>query len=141
MKRSWVGAFTLVELIIVMAIIAILAVALLAGINPITQMKRTRDSARKAELGQVQNAMEQYFADHAYLYPSDDCTLAKGYMKSGSLPDDGFSYSCPTDGTTYCVCAKMEMEEGGNYNSDASVNCDSANLDPGGEYFCLSNLQ
>lgn len=72
--------FTLVELLIVMAIIGILA-SLGAG-SYITAQMRGRDVTRKSDLKQISNALELYYADHG-VYP------AVGLVSTGSDLTDG----------------------------------------------------
>jgi len=55
-------AFTLVELLIVIALIAILSVAVLATINPIEQTNKARDAAMKNDAAEVLSALERYYA-------------------------------------------------------------------------------
>ena len=64
MKR----AFTLVELLIVIALIAILSVAVLATINPIEQSNKAKDSTVQNDAAEVMNAYERYYAN-AQRYP------------------------------------------------------------------------
>lgn len=54
--------FTLVELLIVIALIAILSVAVLATINPIEQSNKARDAKFKNDAAEVLNAYERYYA-------------------------------------------------------------------------------
>lgn len=65
--------FTLIEILIVIAIIAILASVILVGLGP-TQ-REGRDSRRISDLAEVQNALELYY-NHCGWYPgggSGDC--------------------------------------------------------------------
>src|SRR5689334_12449343 len=55
--------FTLIELLIVIALIGILATWLISLINPSQQLKRGRDAQRKADIRQIQTALELYRAD------------------------------------------------------------------------------
>lgn len=55
-------AFTLVELLIVITLIAILSVAVLATINPIEQTNKARDAQFKNDAAEVLSAYERYFA-------------------------------------------------------------------------------
>jgi prepilin-type N-terminal cleavage/methylation domain-containing protein len=66
MKRmiSRKNAFTLVELLIVIALIAILSVAVLATINPIEQANKARDSRVQNDAAEVMNAYERYYASN-----------------------------------------------------------------------------
>ena len=53
--------FTLVELLIVIALIAILSVAVLATINPIEQSNKAKDSTVQNDAAEVMNAYERYY--------------------------------------------------------------------------------
>lgn len=57
--------FTLVELLIVIALIAILSVAVLATINPIEQTNKARDSKFKNDAAEVLSAYERYYASNS----------------------------------------------------------------------------
>ena len=54
--------FTLVELLIVIALIGILAVAIVATINPIEQINRARDARYKNDASELLAAIERYYA-------------------------------------------------------------------------------
>lgn len=54
--------FTLIELIIVIALIALLATTVILVINPVKIFKEARDSQRIADLGQMNSAMSLYAA-------------------------------------------------------------------------------
>ena len=58
--------FTLIEILIVVAIIAVLASAVLIGLGPI--QRQGRDARRISDLRQVQNALELYYGKCGY-YP------------------------------------------------------------------------
>lgn len=60
--------FTLVELLIVIALIAILSVAVLATINPIEQANKAKDSSTQNDAAEVLNAYERYYSN-AQQYP------------------------------------------------------------------------
>lgn len=57
--------FTLVELLIVIALIAILSVAVLATINPIEQSNKARDAKFKNDAAEVLTAYERYYTSQA----------------------------------------------------------------------------
>lgn len=67
-KMRRVKGFTLVELLIVIALIAILSVAVLATINPIEQSNKARDSKVQNDAAEVLNAYERYYTSTAH-YP------------------------------------------------------------------------
>jgi len=81
MKRLNKG-FTLVELLIVIALIAILSVAVLATINPIEQTNKARDAKFKNDAGEVLGAYERYYAaQNSYPWSADN-------DGSGSIDND-----------------------------------------------------
>ena len=61
---------TLIELLIVIAIIGVLGGALLTIVNPIEQVSKSNDARRKADLAQVQRALELYYNDRGTYPPS-----------------------------------------------------------------------
>lgn len=57
------NAFTIIELLVVIGIISILAVALLVSLNPAEAQKRARDSQRLKDMNTIQAMLEQYIND------------------------------------------------------------------------------
>ena len=62
------SGFTLVELLIVIALIGILSVAVLATINPIEQSNKARDAKFKNDAAEVLSAFERFYASQN-VYP------------------------------------------------------------------------
>ncbi len=54
--------FTMIELLIVIAILGILAVAVLSAINPIEQINRGRDTGSRSDAEQLVTAIDRYYA-------------------------------------------------------------------------------
>lgn len=62
LKKKMQAGFTLVELLIVIAIIGLLSTAVLAAINPVQQIQRGRDTSRKADASTLLSAIDRYTA-------------------------------------------------------------------------------
>lgn len=60
--------FTMIELLIVIAVLGILAVAVLAAINPIEQINRGRDTGSRSDAEQLISAIDRFYASQGY-YP------------------------------------------------------------------------
>lgn len=56
------AGFTMIELLIVIAVLGILAVAVLAAINPIEQINRARDTGNRSDSEQLLSAIDRYNA-------------------------------------------------------------------------------
>jgi len=133
--KSAKKAFTLIEILIVIAIIGILTVALLPRIQ--WAQASARNTARKADLNQIATALAAYNGDQ-WVYPPSLDTLAwtNGYLKS--LPKDPGSknacggatewifggYYYKTTAAGYVLAAYMEKQPWNpnvNYVGDCST--------------------
>lgn len=108
--------FTLVEILIVVAIIGILSSVALVGLGPL--QKKGRDTRRLADMRSLQAALEIYFANNSK-YPAatgDDISTLKTAVSPSivkSFPVDplgGRKYHYWTDanGTVYVLGADLE---------------------------------
>lgn len=57
--------FTLVELLIVIGLLSVIALIVIAAINPLEQANRARDTRYKADGSQLLSSLERYFATHS----------------------------------------------------------------------------
>ena len=99
MRKTIRGNFgyTLLEILVVIGIIAVLI-----GIGAVSYssiQKKARDAKRKGDLSAIQNALEQYYSNCGYAYPTPDtasipetitCT-ATGVVFMDSVPEDPLS--------------------------------------------------
>jgi prepilin-type N-terminal cleavage/methylation domain-containing protein len=135
MKKN---AFTLLELLVVIGIIGILVA--LATVSYSATQAAGRDSRRKQDLISIQNAMEQYYSEHSFVYPGScdgSDPLVTVYLKSNwpEDPDGTSTYESTTCSTTeYCICALMEKNTSGN----SAAGC---NWSGGKTHYCVGNLQ
>lgn len=134
MKRK---GFTLIELLVVITIIAILSAI---GLSSFTNtQRRARDSRRRGDMKQIQNAMEQYYILNNQ-YAGAYTALPTTSWSSGSYPLDprtsaGYGQSVSST-TAYTVCADFEMTAAGAINASWTGSRTS-----GSDIFCVSNLQ
>lgn len=75
LRASKSAGFTMIELLVVISVIGVLAVAVLSSINPIEQINKGRDTRTRSDGAQLINAVDRYFAIHE-IYPWNDATYA-----------------------------------------------------------------
>jgi len=139
--------FTLIEILIVVAIIGVLASLVLVGLGPI--QKRGRDARRISDLKQIQQGLELYYSRNG-VYPVADfagmsTALIGGSLGISDIPNDpraGASYLYWSDGTTYLMQTTLEDSSNpaltsGNYKgsipSGSNMDCD-----PAQSHYCVS---
>ncbi len=130
--------FTLIELIIAIAIIAILSVAGLGSYR--AAQKRARDAKRVQDMRVVQNSAEQYYLMSDGEYPIDtnkSSWIINGNRTIEQFPIDSqgnvYNYT-PTAGG-YCACAFVEEVK---VSNSFDTNC---NIGTTGSYYCVRNRQ
>ncbi len=123
--------FTLIELIIALAIVAIVFGAIIGSSSAI--QRQAKDAQRKSDLSKIQTALQQFYADHSYYPAACGTALCGSSIKSvdgtktylNSIPTDptGVAYFyqpqvsistttvCSTNPNTcqyYYLCAKLD---------------------------------
>jgi type II secretion system protein G len=108
--------FTLVELLIVMAIISILATLIVGGFR--SSQMRGRDGARKSDLKQISNALELFYSDYGKYPPASGTQIAACSYN----PATGAGAACTwgtsefSDGkTSYFKIVPKDLSSGQNY--------------------------
>ncbi len=147
--------FTLIEILIVVAIIGILASVVVVGLGP--AQKKGRDSRRVSDLRSVQNALELYYGKNGQ-YPIvgvgswDEfaAVLTGAGIGTSQIPNDptttkDYVYRVDAAGTTYVLAAQLEDAGGSIMNSSFTGGLpDTGTTVPGGAacgaagFYCLT---
>lgn len=70
--KKWLLGFTLMELLIVVAIIGILATVVVVAVNPGRQLAKARDTQRETDLVAIVSTIYQYASEHSGDLPDTD---------------------------------------------------------------------
>lgn len=113
------AAFTMIELLIVIAILGILAVAVLAAINPIEQINRGRDTGSRSDSEQLLSSIDRFYAYKGYYpwvtNPNDDSTLAwRGVAGDTAISSGAVTIPVWDDGATPTPCYILDKIANGN---------------------------
>lgn len=121
--KSISRGFTLIELMVAIAIVGVLASATVVALNPLEQFAKARDAQRKNDLLQIRNALELYYNDNNRYPPVGgiNSDLVAGiawgdqwgsYMtklpKDPSSPGQEYKYERDGAGTYFRLYAKLE---------------------------------
>lgn len=143
MKKTNRKGFTLIEILVVVAIIGILAGVVLVGLRGTGP--QARDSRRVADLRQVQNGLELYYNKNSAYPPDSDWAGLKTALVGAAaglgisnLPQDPtnnatYFYDYGSDGTSYVLKATLEetgskLLAGDIDGTVLTLNCEDANL-------------
>jgi prepilin-type N-terminal cleavage/methylation domain-containing protein len=96
--------FTMIELLIVITILGILAVAVLSAINPIEQINRGRDTGRQSDAEQLLSAIDRYNAFQGYYPWQEDADVTDTSVGQ----DDGLGNLLPIAVTEYEPCVDID---------------------------------
>ncbi len=102
MKKSSAG-FTLIELIIVIAVLGVLASAVLIGIDPVDKIAQANDAKIQSDVRQIQAAMEIYSVNNNGSYTDQAGLVSVGELKSIIKDKSGSAYSYATVGNSATV--------------------------------------
>ena len=119
--------FTLIELMIVIAIIGILVGVVLVAVDPVSLLNRANDSKKREELLQMKTALQLHFND-TNGYPvaaSINVLVTDGYTRS--LPDsfaDGDAIYDDTPAGEYRVGVKLANSSTPGNDDGTFIKCD-----------------
>ena len=97
--------FTIIELLVVMAVLAVLAAGVVVAINPGRRIAQANDTKIRNDVGQVATALQAYFTTNQ-LYPAALSDLVTSQdLKQVPTPPAGGSYEYSrTAGCTITSC-------------------------------------
>jgi general secretion pathway protein G len=88
-RRGIAGGFTLIELMIVMALISILAT--MAVVQYRNGVRRAEESVLKTDLFRMRDAIDQYYADKNKYPASLEALVSDGYLRR--VPEDPITHT------------------------------------------------
>ena len=117
------AGFTMIELLIVIAILGVLAVAVLSAINPVEQINRGRDTGSRSDAEQLLSAIERFYTFQNFFPwindPNGSYTLAARKVDA-TWTVTGITPACKVldrmsggDGTATCIGSE-ELKKGFN---------------------------
>ncbi len=120
------GGFTLIEILLVVAAIAILAGIVILAINPGKQLGDTRNAQRSADVNTILNAVYQYVIDNGSTPSSITTTQTEICQTSSSTCTGLIDLSVLTDNEEYLVAIPADpigaSTDGVGYEISSSAN-------------------
>jgi prepilin-type N-terminal cleavage/methylation domain-containing protein len=134
--RSKNKGFTLIEMLIVIAIIGILAGIVLTGVRGF--QATARDTRRIGDVRNIQPLLELYFTRNG-TYPGALTDLSGlGTVPTDPTSGSQYDYSVDGAGLSYCVGATLESTNSAAVNDAQAGEC--ANLScSNDDYFCVGS--
>lgn len=107
MKNEKKG-FTLLEILLVVAAIAILAGIVILAINPSKQLGDTKDAARRADVNTILSAVYQYAIDNNGAIPATISSTTTEICMTGGTCDGLIDLSVLTEDEKYLVSIPVD---------------------------------
>ncbi len=144
------NGFTLVELVIVIAIIGIISATMISLLNPNAQLAKGRNAQRNADVTSIQSALEEFRSqDNGYpgtVFPcggkiTDGTTTFMNVIPCDPINSNGLVYQyVPINGKAgssayyqgYCLQMCLENQAGANQRCPQAPSLGALQLCPGG---------
>jgi len=105
------SGFTLIEVLLVIAILAILAAVVIIALNPAKQLAEARDAQRRSDVLTILNALYQYSLDNQGAFPEAITQDDREICATGSPNcDDMYVLSMLTDEEKYLVAIPSDPQ-------------------------------
>ena len=125
--------FTLIEMLVVIAIIAILAGIVLTGV--LGFQASARDTRRIGDLRNMQSLVELYYTRSGFYPPNKADIEDVGKVPTGPPGAVDYAYDRISE-VEYCLIAELEEENSAAQNDvNCGANCDDANV-----FLCISSF-
>ncbi|HLD20243.1 MAG TPA: type II secretion system protein [Patescibacteria group bacterium] len=108
MYHTYKRGFTLLEILLVVAAIAILAGIVIVAINPTKQLAETRNAQRRADVNTILNAVYQYVIDTNGTLPATITTTQTEICKTGATCTGLVDVSVLTANEKYLVSMPLD---------------------------------
>lgn len=139
--KGGMSGFTLIEMLIVIAIIAILAGIVLTGVRGF--QSTARDTKRIGDTRNMQNLLELFFTRNGAYPPTGSWVAdldALGNVPTAPAGDVPYAYTTGTDDLSYCLIAELENQNSGAINDASGGDCPAAcNDGAAGDVFCATS--
>lgn len=128
--------FTLLELLLVIALIAILASIVIIAINPAKQLAEGRNAQRRSDVNTILNGIYQYAIDNNGTIPGNASTTATAICQTGGTCTGLIDLSAITNDEKYLVSMPADPStattNSTNYTMSKSANGRITIAAPGG---------
>ncbi len=126
--RQQEQGFTLIEVLLVVAIIAILAGIVILAINPNKQLGDTRNSQRQADINTILNATYQYSVDNQGNLPSGITSTPTDVCATGAASCTGLvDLTVLTTNGKYVVAMPKDPKTGTTTDTHYQISLDANN--------------
>jgi type IV pilus assembly protein PilA len=110
--------FTLIEVLLVIAMLAILAAVVIVAINPGKQFGEAQDAQRRNDVRSIMDAVQQYALDNAGVYPEEipigqDCDMEGMLICMYEVPCDEVNLDVIAEDQTYLTDIPYDPVTGG----------------------------